>query len=368
MNRGGAETLLMNLYRHIDRSKLQFDFLTSKEGVFDEEIISLGGQIHRVPYIDKVGHFGYQRVLREFFDSNNKYDVIHVHMDRMSGLMLRASKNAGVPVRIAHSHNTRSEGGWMARLYKRYASLYIDHSATHRFACSEDAGKWLFKGRNKRVELLKNGVDPIRFTYSDFARNAIRSELSIKDDTLVVGHVGRFNHQKNHTQLLDIFSRLLQVHNNSLLILIGDGPLRIEMEKKAIELNIADKVKFLGVRADVDRLLLAFDKFVFPSHHEGLPVTLIEAQAMGIPCIVSDAISKEADLGLSLMKFVSNRSIEGYVIAITSEQQKNKRMITSSQLESVGYDIRATARWIQEYYFQLLEVDNENRNRLYANV
>ncbi|RIX52636.1 glycosyltransferase family 1 protein [Paenibacillus nanensis] len=370
MNRGGAETLLMNLYRNVDRSLVQFDFLTSKEGVFDDEIRRLGGRVHRIPYIDQAGHRGYRRALRDFFRSRrDEYDIVHAHMDRMSGFVLRAAQLAGVPVRIAHSHNTRSEGSLAARLYKRYAGLYIGISATHRFACSSAAAKWLFPMKKNEAVLLKNGIDPEKFAYSQAVRASVREELGLSESTYAIGHVGRFNAQKNHAQLLEIFGGVQRRIPNSVLLMAGDGPLRQEMERKASELGITEQVRFLGVREDVERLLQAFDAFVFPSHHEGLPVTLVEAQASGLPCYISDAISREADLGLGLVHFLSNRLHDDYIARIAAgRERQSDRSSASLCLAEAGYDIRATARWIQDYYAGQREVRHENVNRIYANV
>lgn len=355
MNRGGAETLLMNLYRHTDRNKIQFDFLTSKEGQFDEEILSLGGRIHRIPYIDQKGYRSYVRELNRFFRTYAEYTVVHSHMDMMSGLVLRAAKKGNIPIRIAHSHNTRSEGGRAARLFKRYAAYYIPRTATHRFACSTDAADWLFPGQRQQVSILNNGIDPALFSYSPNSREAVRREWQVNDGTFVMGHVGRFNHQKNHELLLDIFKGVHDVVEDSLLVLAGDGPLKEQMAQKAKDLGLERKVLFLGIRADVQQVMQGFDAFVFPSRHEGLPVTLIEAQASGLCCYVSDTITAEADLGLGLMTFLSNRSVHQYVNAITAAK-RSKRMIAGDSLIRRGYDIRATASWLQHYYEQYREV------------
>lgn len=355
MNRGGAETLLMNLYRHTDRSKIQFDFLTSKDGDFDEEILSLGGRIHRIPYIDQTGYRGYVRELNRFFQTHAEYTIVHSHMDMMSGLILRAARKGNVPVRIAHSHNTRSEGGRAARLFKRYAGTHIPRTATHRFACSSEAADWLFPGQRKTVAILNNGIDPALFTYSDSSRGAVRTEWQVNDSTLVIGHVGRFNHQKNHELLLDIFKGVHDVIKNSHLVLVGEGPLKEQMVQKAKDLGLERRVLFLGIRADVQQVMQGFDAFVFPSHHEGLPVTLIEAQASGLRCFVSDAVTSEADLGLGLMTFLPNRSIDQYVNAITNAKS-TKRKIADDSLIRRGFDIRATAGWLQHYYEQYREV------------
>lgn len=369
MNRGGAETLLMNLYRHIDRSKLQFHFLTCREGCYDDEIRSLGGVIHRIPYIDKVGPRAYRAALKQFFaEYGYQYQVVHTHMDRMSGLVLYAARQAGVPVRIAHSHNTRSEGSLPAKLYKRYASLYIAFAATHRFACSEEAGKWLFPWKRREVQLLKNGIMSDVFAYRPLVRNEVRKELGIAEGTTVLGHVGRFNEQKNHEMLIDIFHNWLKRNDDSCLLMAGEGPLRQTIEEKARVMGLSDNVKFLGVRSDIDRLMQAFDVFVFPSHHEGLPVTLVEAQAAGLPCVVSDAITREVDLGMGLVSFHSNGNLQEYLEAIPSAAGRERRMDTQAALHMHGYDIRETAVWLQQYYGKQCEVNHETNNRLYAHL
>ncbi len=165
MNRGGAETLIMNLYRNIDRTKVQFDFLTCKEGVFDSEIHEMGGKIHRIPYVTEVGHSGYVKELDLFFKEHPDYEIVHSHLDKMSGLVLRAAKKAEIPVRIAHSHNTQSEGGIGAKGYKWLVGRYINWNATHMFACSEVAAKWLFGSQAHKASILKNGIECDKFQF-----------------------------------------------------------------------------------------------------------------------------------------------------------------------------------------------------------
>ena len=322
MNRGGAETLLMNLYRNIDRSKIQFDFLTCKEGVFDNEIIEMGGIIHRIPYISDVGHFRYKKELNNFFAKNNHYSIVHSHMDKMSGFILQSAKKAGIPTRISHSHNTQSEGGLATKLYKWYAGQSIIPNATEFLACSGEAAKWLFPERSERAIILKNGIEHEQFAFSDEIRKQMREELSLDDETFVLGHVGRFNLQKNHSFLIEIFAHYHSIHANSKLMLVGDGPLRSEIEQKARELHIEDEVVFLGVRSDINRLLQAFDVFVFPSLHEGLPVSLIEAQGSGLPCIISDQISKEVDLGMHLIDYAPLGHLQSWTEKIEKRASK----------------------------------------------
>ncbi|MDR4983676.1 glycosyltransferase family 1 protein [Bacillus cereus] len=352
MNRGGAETLLMNLYRNLDRSKIQFDFLTCKEGIFDEEIVELGGRVHRIPYITDVGHTGYMKALDKFFSSYQEYKIVHSHMDKMSGFVLRSAKKAGILIRIAHSHNTQSEGGLAARAYKWYAGKSILTCATHLLACSNAAARWLFADQANTAEILKNGIECDKFVFAPEIRRQVKEELQLHQDTFVVGHVGRFAHQKNHSFLIDVFVQLLKYKPNSILLLAGDGPLRLEFEKKIKTLSLQNSIKILGVRSDIERLMQVFDVFVFPSYHEGLPVTLIEAQGAGLPCIISDAITREVDLNTGLTNFQSINSFPGVwareILKVNNRIQNAKGMVRKG-----GYDIKESAIWIENFYHNI---------------
>ncbi|MBT2736717.1 glycosyltransferase family 1 protein [Bacillus sp. ISL-7] len=351
MNRGGAETLIMNLYRNIDRSKVQFDFLTCKEGVFDTEIKELGGTIHRIPYINEVGHFSYIKSLNNFFTKHHDYTIVHSHLNRMSGFVVRAAKKVGIQYCISHSHNTGGEGGILAKGYKWYSGLYIPSNSDYTFACSEAAAKWLFGSKSNQSKLLNNGIEPEIFSFSPEVRTLKRKELGISDQ-LVFGHVGRFTKQKNHKFLIEVFAEFVKRRPDSILLLCGDGVLRKDIEKRVNELNLQEKVKFLGVRSDINQLLQAFDLFLFPSLHEGLPVTLIEAQAAGLPCLISDEITNEVDLGLDLMEFLKLTSKDLWVAELEKFKMDKIDRHTSKlkMLRDRGYDIKNTAEWLQDFY------------------
>ncbi|URT70222.1 glycosyltransferase family 1 protein [Cytobacillus firmus] len=351
MNRGGAETLIMNLYRNIDRSKVQFDFLTCKPGAFDDEIRKMGGKIHRIPYVSEVGHFKYMRELDQFFLGHKYYKIVHSHMDKMSGIVLRSAKKAGLPIRISHSHNTQSEGGLPARTYKWMAGKLIIPNSTSFFACSNYAAKWLFNKKSGLTRILKNGIEYDKFSYSSEVRKQVRKELQLNQNNFVLGHVGRFAHQKNHSFLIDVFADFCKVNENAVLLLVGDGPLRKDIEKKVSGLHLDKKVKFLGVRSDINRILQGLDVFVFPSLHEGLPVSLIEAQGAGLPCFISDQVSPEVDLGMNLVEFVSinekslwRDKLERLPLSDTS------RRSFKEPFKAKGYDITATALEIEAFY------------------
>ncbi|QHE59826.1 glycosyltransferase [Rossellomorea vietnamensis] len=354
MNRGGAETLIMNLYRNIDRTKVQFDFLTCKEGVFDSEILEMGGKIHRISYVTEVGHSGYVEELDMFFKEHSYYQVVHSHLDKMSGLVLRAARKADIPVRIAHSHNTQSEGGAGAKVYKWLVGQQIKRSATHLFACSNAASKWLFGNQADKAQLIKNGIEFDKFQFSFYIRNQVRAELQLNKDTLVLGHVGRFCEQKNHMFLLETFAEIHKKIPDSKLVLVGDGPLKGKINDKIRSLHLQQAVMVLGVREDIPYLLQAFDTFMFPSFHEGLPVTLIEAQGAGLPCYISETITDEVDMGNELVRFlpITNKSV--WVEQIVNEKHtQTARNVSHTALTLKGYDIRKTAEDTEKSYIML---------------
>nr|WP_249308756.1 glycosyltransferase family 1 protein [Lederbergia citrea] len=354
MNRGGAETLIMNLYRNINKSKVQFDFLTCKPGVFDDEISKMGGKVHRIPYISDVGHFKYIRELDRFFSINNNYKIVHSHIDKMSGLVLRSAKKAGITIRISHSHNTQSEGGIAARTYKWFTGKLIIPNSTNFFACSNYAAKWLFNEKSSSAKILKNGIEPDTFNFSNKVRKQFKEELKLADNTFVLGHVGRFAEQKNHTFLIDVFADLCKENNNSILLLIGDGPLRKDIEEKVRNLNLEKRVMFLGIRSDINRILQGLDIFVFPSLHEGLPVSLIEAQGAGLPCLISDRISPEVDIGRNLVDYASIEDKAKWVNKIRNiASTPFLRTSVNDSLVAQGYDISATANHIEDFYLKI---------------
>ncbi|GGE30457.1 putative glycosyltransferase EpsF [Pullulanibacillus camelliae] len=351
MNRGGAETLIMNLFRHIDRSQIQFDFLTFREGSFDEEIRRLGGHIHRLPYINESGAIQFWKSLIHFFRTHPEYHIVHSHLDKMSGFILSAAKKAGIPFRIAHSHNTQSEGSWLIKGVKWYAGHQLTRSATHHLACSTLAAQWLY-GNTTSADILKNGIDTRHFHFSQAERHQIRGTLHLHEDAFVVGHVGRMNEQKNHMYLLAVFSEIIEKNKCAHLLLIGEGPLKAELKHKVMRLQLQEHVHFLGVREDVHQLLQAMDLMLFPSRHEGLPVSLIEAQGAGLPCLISDSISREVDVGANLVAFESLHHSPS-IWADRALKLKRSKGNMKNWIKKAGYDIRDSASWLENYYLEL---------------
>lgn len=348
MNYGGYETFIMNVYRNIDRTQVQFDFLTSLPGVFDEEIKQMGGIVYRVPFITKVGPFAYQKNLDTFFRLHPEYDIVHSHMDKFSGSVMKAAKKAGVKTRIAHSHNTQNEGGIAYQLVKNFYGKMIEPNCTHRFACSQEAADWMFGEKGKDAVVVYNGIEVAKYLPDNKKRNAVRKELGLENN-FVVGHTGRFAHQKNHSFLIDIFREIIKRRSDAKLLLIGTGDLQEEIRNKVKTLDLEDKVIFYGTTDKVNEVLQAMDCFVMPSHHEGLGIVLIEAQCAGLYCTASTAVPKLAQI-TDNMQFISlEKSAEEWVDAILSAQAVP---VDREELLNCPYNVTKTAQFLQNFYLE----------------
>lgn len=271
-NGGGVESVVMNYYRNIDRNKIQFHFLCDEDStdIPYEEIEKLGGKVIVIPPYQKL--FKYQKELYRIFKENN-YKIVHSHINALSVFPLRIAKKAKIPVRIAHSHSTSNKKEWKKNILKMILRPLSKLYANNYFACTEYAGKWLFGKKvveRKELNVINNAIDLKKFEFNENTRKALREELGIKDDTLIIGHVGRFMKQKNHEFLIEVFNEVYKKNQNTLLILIGQGPLLSEIKQKAINLNIEDKIKFIGQVTDVEKYYNIMDIFLFPSIYEGL--------------------------------------------------------------------------------------------------
>lgn len=349
MGRGGLETMIMNYYRHIDRNKVQFDFLVHREfrADYDDEIEALGGRIFRLPRLVPWSK-GYLTALEQFFREHPVYKIVHVHQDCLSSVILKAASKCGIPVRIAHSHS-RSQDKNLKYLIKLWYKRDIPRYATQLFACGDEAGNWMFGGAPFRV--LNNAIDTKRYAFDSERNSRVRQALQIPDNAFVIGHVGRFHAVKNHSFLLDVFAKAKQQEENAVLLLVGDGDLRSEMEEKAVSLGISNSVIFTGVRSDVPDLLQAMDCFVFPSLYEGIPVTLIEAQAAGLPCIVSDGVPVECAKTDLVTHLPLSAGAAHWVGEILNTKGSSRQDTAESIIQS-GYDIEANAQWLQNFYLE----------------
>ena len=312
---GGVESVVMNYYRHIDRNKIQFDFICDDDStnIPYKEIEKLGGKVILIPPYQKI--FKYHKKLKKVLKEGN-YKIVHSHINTLSVFSLFAAKSAGVPIRIAHSHSTTNKKEKKKNLLKQVLRPFSKVFATDYMCCSELAGRWLFGDKEYdkgNVYLLNNAIDLDKFKYDEKVRKTKRKELNIDDDTLVIGHVGRFVEQKNHRFLIDIFNEVHKQNENSILLLVGQGPLMEEIKEKVKNLNLEKYVKFLGQRNDVSELYQAFDVFCLPSLYEGLGMVLIEAQISGVYCIASTEVPSIVKINnnfdfVSLMNLSSNWS------------------------------------------------------------
>ena len=292
---GGVESVIMNYYRHLDHSKVQFDFICDEDStrIPYDEIKKLGGRVFLVPKYQNLPK--YLKALEKLF-KENQYRIVHSNINTLSVFPLYAAKKAGVPIRISHSHSTSNPKEWKRNLIKNILRPFSKRYATDYFACSELAGRYLFGNKafdQGEVKIIHNAIDVEKFKFDEVARKKLRKEFGIKDSTAVIGHVGRFVQQKNHTFLVDVFKEYHKKNPDSKLLLVGSGPLEDEIKKKVERLGLKDSVLFLGQRDDINKLYSVMDIFCLPSLYEGLPVVGVEAQSAGLPCVFSDKITDD---------------------------------------------------------------------------
>lgn len=311
MNRGGAETLLMNVYRNIDKSRVQFDFVSHREeeGDYDDEIESMGGKVYRVTSLGQSGPIVYIRRLKNIM-SESPYVAVHAHTDYQSGFVSLAAKYAGIQKRICHSHSNNWPGNTSLKKrmgIKAFQTL-IRYAGTEYGACSLEAASFLFGEKrlaSRKMHILKNGIDVEEYLGVSKSRINLRGECHIPPDAKIIGHVGNFSNTKNQIFILEVLKDLLEIGKSVVVVFVGDGEMRNFIQEEAYRLGVFDQVRFLGVRSDISRLMKAFDVFIFPSLHEGFGIVTLEAQCAGTPCVVSDTVPKSTDMDLGLMTYVS---------------------------------------------------------------
>lgn len=349
MGRGGLETMIMNYYRSIDRSKVQFDFLVHREerADYDDEIESLGGRIYRIPKLNPFS-ISYLKSLDSFFREHNEYRIVHCHQDCLSSIPLKYAKKHGVPFTIAHSHNANQDRNFKY-LIKMIAKKSITKYADYLFACGNEAGKWMFNTDDFKV--LNNAIDTNLYTYNEEIAKQIREELGIRDK-FVVGHVGRFNPQKNHKFIIDVFKEIKRIKNDSVLLLVGDGELRQDIELMVSNMNLRDDIKFLGIRDDVNNLMQAMDAFLFPSLYEGIGIVLIEAQSSGLKCIISDTIPKDGILTDNVEYLNLNDDPTYWAKKVLNFSVGYERFELKDEIEKAGFDIKSNTKWLEEFYMK----------------
>ena len=362
---GGVETFIMNVYRNMDRSKVQFDFLESHdEGklAYEDEILALGGRIYRVMYSQRESLVQSHSGLLSFFREHPEFKGIHVNANYPYAYPLKVAKEAGIPLRILHSHNSGSgsqfgpQPSGLKALIKacrdNVVRRQIDTAPTHYFACSRQAADYMFP--DKPFTWVKNGIDTAKFAFNPAVRQRVRAELGVEDGTRLIGFCGRFRKQKNPLFLLEIFAEYARMEMNTKLMLVGIGELEQQMLKKVEELDIADKVMFLGARTDMPDLYQAMDLFLLPSLFEGLALVYMEAQCAGLPCLVSkEAMAFEVSV-TPLMHTCSvqddARTWAGWCQDILDRSER--RFDYSNLVKEAGFDMQNVAEELQRFYLE----------------
>lgn len=357
LNLGGAETMVMNLYRAIDRTKVQFDFVihVNEKQAYEDEISFLGGKIYRFPQFNGKNLISVIRLWNNFFLEHSEYQILHSHIRSYASIYIPIAKKYGLKT-IIHSHST-SNGKGMSAVVKQILQIPLRYQADYLFACSQSAGKWLY-GKNvhkrKNYHLIFNAIDSERFNFNAIKREQVRKELKI-DDKFVIGHVGRMSQPKNHIFLIDIFEALLKKRKDVVLLLVGDGELKSKIENIVHIKNLNEKVIFLGSRNNTEDYYNAMDIFVFPSLWEGLGIVAIEAQTSGLPCIVSERIPKEIDLDVNLVHRIDLSSGYETWIDMIENIDVSKRKGQSLATKKAGYDIADNTKYLQNFYLNLVK-------------
>ena len=351
---GGVEAVIMNYYEHIDRTKVQFDFIVHNDNKIDitQKVEAMGGKVYKVtPYYKNPIAFMWDiyKVIKR-----HHYLIVHSNMNTLSAFSLFAAWAAGAPVRILHNHSTSSPGETKRNIMKFMLRPFARLFANHYLACSRLAGEWMY-GRKMmdsgKVTIVNNAIDLKKYAFNPQKRNLLRKELGLADE-FVIGHVGRFMFQKNHEFLIDVFAEAYKKNPHMALLLVGDGPLRPAMEEKVRKLGLTDHVKFLGLRNNVQDFYHVMDILVLPSHYEGLPVVGVEAQANGLPCLFSTKVTKEAHLThlaqfWDLEKGASKWAKE--IISIKCERNKK----AEEELRQAGFEIDKEAEKLVKFYIEL---------------
>ncbi|MCM1266987.1 MAG: glycosyltransferase family 1 protein [Bacteroidales bacterium] len=370
---GGAESRIMDLYRRMDRDEIQFDFLIHSQAVsrstkgaadskmendtnviknqyYASEIASLGGRIFALPKFRVYNYFAYRKAVRDFFREHHEFQVVQGHMTSTAVIYLPIAKKAGVPITVAHARNAGVEKnlkGAATRFFRRNLAKKADFL----FACSRLAGEDVFGKKameQGRVKVIHNAIEVKRFAFQEAVRKEMRETLGITD-SLVLGHVGRFDYQKNHPYLLEVFAAVCKERKDAVLLLLGEGKARPAMEERCRELGIAERVRFLGNQKETERYYQAMDVFLLPSFFEGLPGVLVEAQAAGLKCLVSDTVTKEAQAA-DLVTWLAIDDPPERWAKEALKQAAYVRRDTEKELTAAGFDVRTQAAAYTNFY------------------
>lgn len=352
---GGSQSFVMELYRNIDRTKVQFDFVIFEgwRGPLFDEIQELGGRIYDSPKYNGINHIRFISWWNRFFDSHPEYHVLHGHVRSVASIYLPIAKKHRV-FTVLHSHSA-SNGDGCKSIAKALLQLPVRHIADYYMACSDDAGRWLFGEQvihSKKYSTIPNAINIKRFEYDIDVRDRMRKALGL-EESLVIGHIGRFYDVKNHVFLLHVLSEVIRARKDVKLIFVGDGPLKSEIEDKCKEMHLLDYVVFTGNRIDTENFYQAMDIFVFPSKWEGLGIAAIEAQASGLPCVISEGVPKSVDVGAGLVKRVSlDLGVKSWANAVINTDTSN-RQSRLSEVKASGFDVKDNAYKMQMFYLKV---------------
>lgn len=357
MNVGGVQKFLLDLYRNIDKNNIQFSFAVQREYplFYDDEIYALGGDLYFLPLMEK-NILKYSLELYKLLKKNTKYKIVHIHLNRRNVIPLLIAKLAGVPIRIAHSHSKAEHNNKFKRFQVKLIKFTINMLSTHRFACSVDAGNYLFG--KKDFSVIKNGIDTDKFKYTLSIRQNLRRTLGIQDK-FVYGHVGNFATSKNYFFLIDVFILLQSENPDAVLLLVGDGVLFNQIQDYIKEKRVESYLILVGNVDNVHEYMQAMDAFIFPSVYEGFGIVAIEAQSVGLPVFASDTIPEEVKLtnNISFIPLIEGKEFWANVIKVKVDEFK--RYDKSNIIKNKGYDVKVTSKDIEDIYrdiFSLYEV------------
>ena len=365
---GGAESRIMDLYRNIDREKVQFHFVqhTSDRCAFEEEVERLGGRVYHVPRFNVKNYFTYKKAWKGLFQAHPEIKVVQGHMTSTAAIYLPIAKKAGVEITIAHARSAGVDPGLKGHL-TRFLRQDLYKKCDYRFTCSGMAGESVFGDQNqisRKATFIPNAIDVDKFKFNKEVREQIRYELGIKDK-FVIGHVGRFSHMKNHKYMLQILEQCIKIEKEkrlpeTVLMFLGDGELKEEMMEQAVAMGISSRVLFMGNKRDVYRYYQAMDYFLLPSLYEGLPGTAVEAQASGLKGIMSDSVTAEAvvtDL-IQMRSIKEEPKIWAEEIMRASQKQiedscgdeEVRRSSYAEVVKQASFDVKEQAKRMQEFY------------------
>lgn len=354
-NYGGVESVIMNYYRNIDKEKIHFDFMcVNDQMAYEEDVQNSNSVVYKIGSKAK-NPIKYKKNIKKFFKENSKrYDAIWFNVCTLVNIdALKLAKKYGIATRIIHSHNSNMDYGFVKNFIHKFNKLRLKKYANVYWACSDVAAEYLF-GDNKNYKVINNAINVDEFCYNADLRKKVRATFNINDSTLVVGNVGRFDEQKNHKFLINIFNEIYKENKDSMLMLVGTGPLENEVRDKVKELGIENNILFLGKRNDVNSLYQAMDVFCLPSLYEGLPVVGIEAQASGLLCFFSDTITNKLKI-IETSKFESieehpQKWSESITKALVGFERKNVK----EEIKENGYDIKEEANSLEKVLEEII--------------